>query len=119
MRDSQLKVACLQHTLTVEESDRMRIPSSILASCMHLPASVMQALPQAAIAAGAAVRVLDAANNQITSLPESISQLTSLRRLVLAANQLQFLPDAVCQLSTMKVVSLQPMPLILVLDRPA
>lgn len=60
-------------------------------------------LPQAALSVGAAARVLDATNNQITQIAEGIKQLTSLQRLILAANQLQSLPPAICQSSSLKV----------------
>jgi internalin A len=45
-------------------------------------------LPSAALAVGAAARVLDAAGNQLTELPEAMASLTSLQRLRLSANRL-------------------------------
>lgn len=64
---------------------------------------MLQALPQAALLVGPAAKVLDASNNQIIHLPESISQLTNLKRLSLAGNQLETLPAAVCRLAQLKV----------------
>lgn len=66
----------------------------------------MQAIPQAALSVGAAAKVLDATNNQIHQLPDSISQLSNLQRLVLAANQLETLPAAIGQLRLLKVAAL-------------
>lgn len=66
----------------------------------------LQTLPQAALNAAAAARVLDAAYNKLKTVPSSISAFTHLTRLVLSFNRLISLPDALSQLQHLKVLLL-------------
>ncbi|MFM6621944.1 MAG: COR domain-containing protein [Dolichospermum sp.] len=50
---------------------------------------------------------LDLRNNQLTTLPEAIAQLSNLRELYLSDNQLTTLPEAIAQLSNLTVLYLR------------
>ncbi|MEI8301230.1 MAG: leucine-rich repeat domain-containing protein, partial [Chlamydiota bacterium] len=54
-----------------------------------------------------ALRVLTLKNNQLTTLPESIGQLTALQILGLEGNQLTTLPESIGQLTALRILSLE------------
>lgn len=68
--------------------------------------SNLKALPATALTVGPAARVLDVTNNQLTCLPDQISNLANLTRLILAFNQLKFLPPSLSELTCLKVLTL-------------
>ncbi len=52
------------------------------------------------------VRMLDLSNNQLTTLPESITKLPSLKRLFLSNNQLITLPESIGDLQSLEILGL-------------
>ncbi|KAL3156631.1 hypothetical protein ABBQ38_000916 [Trebouxia sp. C0009 RCD-2024] len=74
--------------------------------------SKLKTLPPAALKVGPAARILDATNNQLTYLPDQISQFSNLQRFVLASNQLNSLPPCLTQLVCLKVLVLDSNQLI-------
>lgn len=66
----------------------------------------MQELPEGVRIALANARVLDAAGNNLQTIPDWVLQARSLKRLLLQSNALQRLPSGLSQLRSLRVLSL-------------
>lgn len=66
----------------------------------------LEKLPAEVEAVGPKLRTIDATNNKIRSLPDTLATLSHLQRLVLASNVISSLPDSLAELSSLRLLNL-------------
>jgi hypothetical protein len=66
----------------------------------------LRSLPPTLFELGASVKSLDATGNRLSSLPDELSALTAVQRVVLSQNALTALPVTLCALNTLKLLVL-------------
>ena len=64
----------------------------------------LRSLPPTLFELGASVKSLDATGNRLSSLPDELSALTAVQRIVLSQNALSTVPGSLCALTTLKLL---------------
>nr|XP_055071692.1 leucine-rich repeat and calponin homology domain-containing protein 1 isoform X6 [Misgurnus anguillicaudatus] len=91
-------------TLNLYHNCIRSIPDTIISlqslTCLHISRNQLSVLP--ACVCGLPLRVLNASNNKLNALPESIGQLTSLMELDVSCNEITALPRHIGRLKALR-----------------